>query len=262
MKKYLYFTVVLGLLFLSASCDRKQVLYEPSEGEVAASFLAKKALFTIAPLVDNQIQVTLYRGITAGEVSVPVEIDDESELFTPDKSQFDFADGENKAVITLSFDPEELEYAVDYEIVFEIADEEQASFSGFDQTTVIAALKMNQISKGEGSYYSDWFGEAWEQELTNVQEAPSIYLLPDCYTEGTPLKFQVVDGQPVFATLINTGWLYPGLEDYGPLYLVTSSVSFSEGVISFNADYILYDVIYYKLASGVDAFELPEDFTF
>ena len=261
MKKYLYFTVVLGLLFLSASCDRKQVLYEPSEGEVAASFLAKKALFTIDPLVDNQIQVTLYRGITAGEVSVPVEIDDESELFTPDKSQFDFADGENKAVITLSFDPEELEYAVDYEIVFEIADEEQASFSGFDQTTVIAALKMNPVSVGVGSYYSDWFSEAWEQELSNVQEAPSIYLLPDCYTEGTPLKFQVVEGQPVFDSYINTGWLYPGYESLGPLYLVPESVTFSEGIITLDVYYVLLEAEI-NFGLGVDTFELPEGFTF
>lgn len=84
MKKLLYLSFVLGAFFLTASCERELVQYEPEAGEIAASFLTDKAIVSMLPEDGNKITVDLYRGITGTAVSVPVVITDYDHLLAHD----------------------------------------------------------------------------------------------------------------------------------------------------------------------------------
>lgn len=84
MKKLLYLSFVLGAFFLTASCERELVQYEPEAGEIAASFLTDKAIVALQPEDGNKFTVDLYRGITGTAVSVPVVITDYDHLLAHD----------------------------------------------------------------------------------------------------------------------------------------------------------------------------------
>lgn len=81
MKKLLYLTFVLGAIFLTASCERELVKYEPEAGEVGVSFLSDKAIVEMLPEDGNKISVDLYRGTTGTAVTVPVGVTDYDGIF-------------------------------------------------------------------------------------------------------------------------------------------------------------------------------------
>lgn len=92
MKKLLYLTFVLGAIFLTASCERELVKYEPEAGEVGVSFLSDKAIVEMLPEDGNKISVDLYRGTTGTAVTVPVGVTDYDGIFAH-TNLFDAATG-------------------------------------------------------------------------------------------------------------------------------------------------------------------------
>ena len=267
MKKLLYFTFVLGALFLTASCDREGVLYEVSEGEVCATFRSDATIIAIDKEDAPTFTVELVRGLTSAAVSIPVTITDANGIFTADKTQFDFAAGENTAVITFTYDGDDIAYGAEYEIDIEIDDPDQVALSGYDATTVVVSRNMTPLSKGTGKYYSGRNGKTRNARLLYAQEAPEVHFIEAPYADGVNMGFTVVAGAPVFSfSIFDTGMLDPTYgADYGNciLYLSADPVYDSvAGTITIAVTYCIpYNGGLAGLGAGADLYTLPDGAT-
>lgn len=242
-----------AIALLLASCQRDGVIYDPA-GSACVSFPAEDAIFEMTAADGNKITVELWRGNTKGTASIPVEITDKTGgVFKPAKNSFDFADGE--AVATLDFTyPDINDFGGEvYQIVLTIADPSTVSPAGYDQVTVQAQRKLTRKFLGTGLFYSDFFGEEWEQDLYTTEEAPNLYILPDCWVTGTDWTFTMENGNPVFPADFFTGYVH---STYGNVNIETSEALIQEGVL-----YLVVKNYYVSIGtfgSGYEAFQLPD----
>ena len=271
MKKLLYISFIFSALFLLASCDRNMVTYEIPAGNPLVSFYSDAAVFEMAPEDGGKIVVELNRVVTTDALTVPVTITDATGgLFTPAKNQFDFAAGESKATLDLTYtDIANFDFGVKYKVTIKLnpgADADIVSPSGYDEVEVVASRKMTKVSKGIGKYYSDFFEEEWDQELQTTVEAPNYYIWPSCWVAGTDFTFTMEAGTPVFADIVATGYSDP---TYGPVYMylteAVSVVGAPAPVYNTTDNYILY-YARYRVSAGsfgtsYEYFELPAGVT-
>ena len=250
MKKFLYFALSCAMVLGLASCQSEEKLYELTDSP-EVSFMSESAIFKMKAEDGNKIAVTLYRGNTKGEVSVPVKITDGTDgVFTASKSTFDFADGENAAVIEFSYPDLNAFGGETYEIKIEVVNEEQVSPSGISECVVEATRLLTMKSLGTGVYYSDWYEEAWEQELTKAEEA-DYYELVDPWGTGVNFAFTVENGQINWLT-VNSGYYNSTYEEY--VMLGNQGITFENNIITMNTKY------YISLGSfgtGIEQFQLP-----
>ena len=207
MKKLLYFTAIVGLLFTIVSCEQDRTVYSLTD-KVEASFPSKIVNYQMIKEDGNKIVVEMWRGNIKGAATVPVTITDETDgIFTPQKGQFDFADGENKAYLTFTY-PDIDEFAGEkYELELAI-DEEMVSPGGISSIKITAQRKLTFKSLGIGEFTSEFFDDSWDQEVMKTEEA-DYYRLPDCYYEGFHIEFTIQDGKVDFATQA-MGYKYEG----------------------------------------------------
>ena len=268
MKKY--FTLVLGILFLAASCDRPEVIYTPAAGEGSVTFMAGDAVFEMVPEDEGKFTVELYRGVTTDALSVPVTITAGTAatgIFVADKNSFDFAAGANKASIVFTYgDITALAFGTQYKINIKIDDPKQVAISGYDEVDVVATRKLTKITKGVGKYYSDFFEEDWDQPIVFLKEV-NYYIWPECWAAGTDIAFDVVAETPVLADVIATGYSDP---TYGPVSMyLNNAVAAGAPAPQFmedGGDMLLLYYAQYRVAAGsfgisYEYFILPEGMT-
>jgi len=197
MKKIIYVTIILGLIYGLTSCQQEGTVYELTD-KVEASFPSTIVSYQMVAADGNKIVVEMWRGNTKGAASVPVTITDKTNgIFSPEKEKFDFADGENKAYMTFSY-PDINQFAGEkYQIELTIG-EEDVSPGGISKVTISAQRKLTFQSLGMGTFTSEFFEESWPQEVLKAEEA-DFYRLPDCYYKGYPIEFSIQNGKINFA---------------------------------------------------------------
>lgn len=219
MKKILSYLTALGLFLSIYSCNDEGVLYEMNDG-AEASFPSTVINFQMTPEDGNKIVVEMWRGNTKGSVSVPVTIKDETGgVFTPQKDQFDFADGESSAYLTFSY-PDLSDFGGEvYKLSLTITDEDQISPSGRDKISISAQRKLTYKSIGTGTFTSEYYGASWAQEVEKAEEA-NFYRLPNCYEPGFPIVFSMEDGVIGF-DIQPMGYNHPdyGMVSWDPRYV-------------------------------------------
>ncbi len=198
MKKIIFYITILALLSGVNACKDEGTTYEITDS-AEASFPSTIVNFQMVPEDGNEIVVEMWRGNTRGAVSVPVTIDDGTGgVFTPEKEQFDFADGESKAYLTFTY-PDLNDFGGErYEIELTISDEDQISPSGRSTLAIVAQRRLTYTSIGTGTFTSEFFEESWPQEVLKAEEA-DFYRLPNCYYDGYHIEFSVTDGEIDFA---------------------------------------------------------------
>lgn len=218
MKKILFSNIVLALLFITISCENEQTIY-PLTDKAEASF--PSTILNLEMVADdgNKIVVEMWRGNTKGAASVPVTITNNTGgVFTPEKQQFDFADGESVAYLTFSY-PSIANFGGEkYQIILEIVGD-VASPSAVKKMTVSAQRKLTYKSLGTGTFSSEFFEEEWPQEVLKAEEG-DFYRLPNCYVNGTTMEFSIQDGKINFAKQA-TGYVHSsyGMVSWDPRYL-------------------------------------------
>ena len=271
MKKILSISFILSALFLFASCERNMVSYVIPAGNPLVSFYSDAAVYEMAPEDGGKIVVELNRVVTTDALTVPVTITDATGgLFTPAKNQFDFAAGEAKATLDLTYtDIADFEFGKKYKVTIALnpgADVDIVSPSGYDEIEVVASRKMTKVSKGMGTYYSDFFEEEWAQELQSTVEAPNYYIWPGCWAAGTDITFTMEAGQPVLASIIATGYSDPS---YGPVSMYVAQATASYGAPAPAYDPTDNTIVYYavyRVSAGAfglsyESYELPAGVT-
>lgn len=218
MKKILL--LVIGILFLASACEPERTKYKLGDG-VEASFPSTIVKFMMVAADNNKFEVEMWRGNTKSAVSVPVTITGTEGMFTPNKQAFEFAAGENKAIITFSYESLNSFGGKPYNIKITITDDANVSKGGNKAITVTAQRKLTFQSLGTGTFTSEFFEEAWPQELQKAVEA-DYYRMPDCYYRNYPIEFSIESGKIKF--------------DKQPMGYVSSTY----GMCSWDTEYLEY----------------------
>lgn len=198
MKKILFLASFIGLLFVTISCQPEKEIYDPGD-RVEATFPSTLINYSMVSQDGNQIQLEMWRGNTKGAVSVPVTITNTTGgVFTPEKSKFDFADGENKAYLKFTYPNINNFGGEKYSITVAITDNNQVSYGGYKTIKITAQRKLTFQTLGIGSFTSEFFEETWPQVVQKAIEA-DYYRLPDCYYTGYPIEFSIAAGKVSFA---------------------------------------------------------------
>lgn len=253
MKKIISITIAALALLAMSSCQREGTVYEIPDGSPCISFPSSDAIFKDLVASDgDRITVELWRGTTAGALSVPVQITDGTDgLFKPAKQSFDFAAGEAVATLDFVYDINELG-GDNYSITLEV-DPEQVSPAGIDKMTVSASRKLTRVFLGTGLYYSDWYEEEWPQDIYTTAEAPNLYILPDCWVRGTDFTFTMVDGVPTWPNPFFSGYVH---SSYGNVMIYPGSSYIEDGTVVLEVSG--YRVSAGSFGGGIEAFTLPE----
>lgn len=257
MKRIISISIAALTLLLVNACQRAGVIYDPA-GSACVSFPADAAKFEMLASDGNKITVELWRGNTQGATSIAVDIDDKTDgVFTPSKRTFDFADGEAVATIDFTYPDINAFGGEVYEIGIKVSDPDQVSPAGIDKVTVSAQRKLTRKYVGTGVYYSDWYEEEWEQDLYTTEEAPDLYILPDCWVRGTDFTFNIVNGQPVWPNPFFSGYVH---SSYGNVYIYPGDSYIEDGAV-------ILEVAGYRVSAGsfgggIEYFILPEGFSF
>ena len=198
MKKILFLASIIGLLCFTSACEPERVIYDPGT-RVEASFPSTLINFAMVNADGNQIQLEMWRGNTKGAVSVPVTITNSTGgVFTPQKSQFDFADGESKAYLKFTYPSINNFGGEKYSITVAITNNDQVSYGGYKTIKITAQRKLTFQTLGTGLFTSEFFEDAWPQVVQKAIEA-DYYRLPDCYYAGYPIEFSITGGRVAFA---------------------------------------------------------------
>ncbi|PKP40763.1 MAG: hypothetical protein CVT93_10600 [Bacteroidetes bacterium HGW-Bacteroidetes-10] len=238
MKKILFLTSIIGYLFFAASCEPERVIYNPGD-RVEASFPSGIMTVDMIAADNGEFQVEMWRGNTKGAVSVPVTITGNGTKFTPSKSTFDFADGENKAYIKFTYPDINTFGGEAYKITVSISDAESVSYGGKKSMIITAKRKLTFQSLGIGTFTSQFFEDAWPQEVQKAIEA-DYYRLPDCYYSNYPIEFTIVNGVVSFAQQ-PMGYVSPtyGMCSWVPLFLSECKVEGKK--VTFKVDFQVND---------------------
>ncbi|MFA5642471.1 MAG: hypothetical protein WC945_07080 [Bacteroidales bacterium] len=223
MKKILFFASFISILLLAIACEHETVTYS-GDGGVDASFPSNILKLSMVSEDNNQITVEMWRGNTQGAVSVPITVSGSTDVFTPEKNQFDFSDGEAIAYLKFSYPSIDNFGGEAYKINIEISNAEDVSPGGRSSIEVTAQRKLTFELQGEGSFTSEIFGSSWPQEVFKAVEA-NYYKLPGLYYENFDIEFSVNNGVISFAEQ-ETGYVHStyGMASWGTKYSSESSI--------------------------------------
>lgn len=243
---------------MTAACQKQGTIYEIPAGSACVSFPSSSAKFEMLATDGNKITVEMWRGNTSGAASVAVDIEDKTGgVFTPSKQTFDFADGQAVATIDFTYPDINAFGGETYQVVLKVSDANQVSPAGIDKMTVSAQRKLTPKYIGTGTYYSDWYEEEWEQDLYTTEEAPDLFILPDCWVRGTDFMFNIVNGEPVWPNPFFSGYVH---SSYGNVYVYPGDSYIEDGVLYLEV--AAYRVSAGSFGGGIEYFVLPEGFSF
>jgi hypothetical protein len=198
MKKILFLASIIGLLCVTIACEPERVIYDLGD-RVEATFPSTLVNFAMLSSDGNQIQIEMWRGNTKGAVSVPVTITNSTGgVFTPQKSTFDFVDGESKAYLKFTYPSINNFGGEKYLITVAITNNDQVSYGGYKTLKITAQRKLTFQTLGTGLFTSEFFEDSWPQVVQKAAEA-DYYRLPDCYYTGYPIEFSIANGRVTFA---------------------------------------------------------------
>ena len=107
-----------------------------------------------------EVQVTVVRGTTEGNVDVPTILTANSDIITVADTVAHFVDGSSTAVITISIDEANIEMGKNYvaNLALDVP-EEQLSISGTTVYNLTFVKDYNWVPAGTGKYAANLFGE-------------------------------------------------------------------------------------------------------
>ena len=208
MKNIAKFLSIIAFVCVGSltSCDTDAIgtLYEGNNDSPSLSFPSSQLIFEVVAEDNGVVKVPVYRGNTQGVDSAKVSIDEETiagGIFSLVSDIVRFDDGQATSYAELTFGSIDKLGATDkYDVVMTIADSASVSVTGVQEVSLTVQRKLTWENIGNGVYYSELFGESWEQPVEKAKEG-NLYRLPDCITLGYPIIFSLSeDGQQL------TGW--------------------------------------------------------
>lgn len=175
--------LVLPLAFTACGDD---VEYSPADKPVNAQVYFPTTNGATVDLNKDKtsFDVTLMRAKTDEAITVPITATGGGSFFTIPTS-VSFAQGVEKAVLSISYNPESLEYDAYSEIKLTIGDESATTPYGMAQYVFKAGIPAPWTSLGKATFSDAFlFANKYSVELQRNDLNPSLYRLVDPYSEG------------------------------------------------------------------------------
>lgn len=220
-------------IFASCNTDVEGVIYNPDEA-ACYSFASTQMNVELTSEDQGVIRVPIYRGNVSDDAAVEItaEMDETaSDIFRLTNSTVAFKSGEGIAYAELNFGSiDHLGATNKYAITLSLAADKRSP-SAEGTIKVQAQRQLTWANIGTGVYYSELFGESWDQPVEKAQEG-NIYRLPDCIYEGYPLVFTLSDdGQELVAwDLQPMGYRH---STYGMVYYLAQGMVRQGNTLSF-----------------------------
>lgn len=188
------------------------------------------------PLNANTFDVELRRVRTADAITVPIEATDESGLFTI-PANVSFAAGEDKAVLSIGFSLDDINYGDFKTIVLKISDENLITPYGASSYTFKAGLNEPWSSLGKGKFSDAFlFSNTYDVEIQQNDVDPTVFRLVNPYEQG--LKVEGYDQQAGPSEYVQFRILQPGEKVYDTTVTMENLVIFDTFFTGFyNANY-------------------------
>lgn len=140
---------------------------------------------TIELAIDaNSFDVELRRVRTADAITVPIQVTDESGLFNIPTS-VSFAAGADKAVLTVGYSLDDINYGDFKTVVLKIADDSFTSPYGASSYTFSAGLNEPWTSLGKGKYSDVFlFDNTYDAEIQQNDVDPTVFRVVNPYAQG------------------------------------------------------------------------------
>ena len=157
----------------AATASGEQVYFDNSTSKVA---LSKDATSFTVPVL---------RVATTEAATIALTSTDESGIFTI-PSSVSFAAGENKALITIGYDPTKLEYDDFKSITLSLSDTSYGTPYGFSSLSFLAGIPSPFVTIGKAKFMDSWMYDAetyFDVTLQQNEINPDIYRIVNPYDE-------------------------------------------------------------------------------
>lgn len=185
IKNILSAMLLLALPLAFTACG-DDVEYSPADKPVNAQVYFPTTNGATVDLSKDKtsFDVTLMRAKTDEAITVPITVTGGGSFFTIPTS-VSFAQGVDKAVLSISYNPESLEYDAYSEIKLTIGDESATTPYGMAQYVFKAGIPAPWTSLGKATFSDAFlFANKYSVELQRNDLNPSLYRLVDPYSEG------------------------------------------------------------------------------
>ncbi len=185
IKNILSAMLLLALPLAFTACG-DDVEYSPADKPVNAQVYFPTTNGATVDLSKDKtsFDVTLMRAKTDEAITVPITATGDGSFFTIPTS-VSFAQGVDKAVLSISYNPESLEYDAYSEIKLTIGDESATTPYGMAQYVFKAGIPAPWTSLGKATFSDAFlFANKYSVELQRNDLNPSLYRLVDPYSEG------------------------------------------------------------------------------
>lgn len=157
----------------AATASGEQVYFDNSTSKVA---LSKDATSFTVPVL---------RVATTEAATIALTSTDESGIFTI-PSSVSFAAGENKALVTIGYDPTKLEYDDFKSITLSLSDASYGTPYGFSSLSFLAGIPSPFVTIGKAKFMDSWMYDAetyFDVTLQQNEINPDIYRIVNPYDE-------------------------------------------------------------------------------
>lgn len=157
----------------AATASGEQVYFDNSTSKVA---LSKDATSFTVPVL---------RVATTEAATIALTSTDESGIFTI-PSSVSFAAGENKALVTIGYDPTKLEYDDFKTITLSLSDASYGTPYGFSSLSFLAGIPSPFVTIGKAKFMDSWMFDAetyFDVTLQQNEINPDIYRIVNPYDE-------------------------------------------------------------------------------
>jgi len=235
MKKILFVSFILMLVF--ASCDQENTgtIYEPEKAYVAfSSSIVSGNVLSAENNYSVSVQIVRSDLNTPTTANVSLEMNENIEgVFALESSSVTFENGQGKANINIVpvVDASQIDPTKNYVFNLTLTGDNVSAL--FSTTTYKASFKYTSI--GTGHFVSDAFGDEWPVELEKLEVGSlTLYKAKDLYETGYDITI-VVEGENVTIDP-QPAWYYDS--DLGDAY-ITGSGTINGKVLSIMIEHYL-----------------------
>ncbi|MDR1371111.1 MAG: hypothetical protein LBJ72_13465 [Dysgonamonadaceae bacterium] len=205
------FNIASGFIFsclFFISCEAPEGNVYQTDGSQVSFQLARLDLDLI-PTDGTVIKVAVNRSSSAGTFEAPVTLTTSApSLFSLSSGTITFKEGEAIAYAEINHATlDQFNPALTYALGLKISDKEKLSPSAVDSVSINVKRKLSWKTIGTGVFESEFFEEAWPQDIQQAEEESSLYRLPDCYYTNYPIVFVVNSSNAITFSTQETGYV-------------------------------------------------------
>lgn len=233
--KFYIFVSLLAFLFASCETDVEKTIFK-GVGTVDAAFSSTILTKDLASGDNGKFSITVYRGKGKEAAEVPITITDASGKFSLASTKVAFAAGENVAKVDILYTYANLTPGKTYSIKLTL-DDNYLSAAKQGTLTITSRMKLEYELIGKGHFTSTFFEADWDQPVYKAKGVQGFYRLPDCYTKGFNIDFNLgVDGLVDITGFGNqqTGYVD---SDYGMIRAKCVSSTNADNTIKFQLNF-------------------------